>query len=178
MTQTLTTEQLRAHAESLGLDFFIERRAGIWVKEWLNDGCTSATAEEVLLWSMLANREAQPVFCISEDELNAALQLHRLKSEGHSQLSDAFRAGFKYARRTAPPAPAVPEDYQHLKNVRELYHKQEDRLFSLAQLINGPSFDKYSQSVDQAISVLEREIFSDDGDTCRAAMLAAAPEGN
>ncbi|MGQ6110026.1 hypothetical protein ACUNHI_27830, partial [Serratia sp. IR-2025] len=58
---TLTTEQLRARAESLGLDFFIERRTGIWVKEWLNDGCTSATAEEVMMWSMLANREAQPV---------------------------------------------------------------------------------------------------------------------
>ncbi len=58
---TLTTEQLRARAESLGLDFFIERRAGIWVKEWFDNGCTSATAEEVMMWSMLANREAQPV---------------------------------------------------------------------------------------------------------------------
>lgn len=175
MTQTLTTE--RQQFEEYFNDFYgchptdhhdpihVE---GIW-HAW-QDGNTRA-----------ANREAQPVAGGSlecEDELNAALQLHRLKVEGHSQLSDAFRAGFKYARRTAPPAPAVPEDYQHLKNVRELYHKQEDRLFSLAQLINGPSFDKYSQSVDQAISVLEREIFSDDGDTCRAAMLAAAPEGN
>ncbi|EKS6396038.1 hypothetical protein ACVGXN_01605 [Enterobacter hormaechei] len=48
---------------------------------------------------------------ISDAELNAALLLHRLKVDGHSQLSDAFRAGFKYARRTAPPAPvAVPDD--------------------------------------------------------------------
>jgi len=38
---------------------------------------------------------------VGDEELNAALQLHRLKVDGHSQLSDAFRAGFKYARRAA-----------------------------------------------------------------------------
>lgn len=38
---------------------------------------------------------------VSDEELNAALQLHRLKVDGHSQLSDAFRVGFKYARRAA-----------------------------------------------------------------------------
>ncbi|EMH4110025.1 TPA: hypothetical protein SMI01_002695 [Serratia marcescens] len=73
---------------------------------------------------------------------------------------------------TAPPAPAVPDDYQHLKNVQELYHKQEERLFALAQRIKGVSFDKYSHTTAQAIDVLEREIFGDDGDACRAAMLA------
>ncbi|TOZ47201.1 hypothetical protein [Enterobacter cloacae] len=41
---------------------------------------------------------------VSDEELNAALQLHRLKVDGHSQLSDAFRAGFKYARRAAAAA--------------------------------------------------------------------------
>lgn len=75
----------------------------------------------------------------------------------------------------ATPAPAVPDDYQHLKNVRELYHKQEDRLFSLAQRIKGASFDKYSHVPSQAIDVLEREIFGDIDDAHRAAMLAAAP---
>ncbi|MCW2097111.1 UNVERIFIED_ORG: putative coiled-coil protein SlyX [Enterobacter sp. BIGb0239] len=38
---------------------------------------------------------------VSDEELNAVLQLHRLKVDGHSQLSDAFRAGFKYSRRAA-----------------------------------------------------------------------------
>ncbi|MGA1921700.1 hypothetical protein [Klebsiella pneumoniae complex sp. WS1876_1] len=53
----------------------------------------------------------QPV-AVTDDELNAALQLHRLKVDGHSQLSDAFRAGFRYARRTAPqPAPVIPDGY-------------------------------------------------------------------
>lgn len=48
---------------------------------------------------------------VSDAELNAALLLHRLKVDGHSQLSDAFRSGFKYARRTAPPASvSVPEE--------------------------------------------------------------------
>ncbi|WP_241173152.1 hypothetical protein, partial [Serratia marcescens] len=73
---------------------------------------------------------------------------------------------------TAPPAPAVPDDYQHLKNVQELYHSQEERLFSLAQRIKGVSFDKYSHTTAQAIDVLERAIFGDDGNACRAAMLA------
>ncbi|MBH3264563.1 hypothetical protein I5R69_23740 [Serratia marcescens] len=68
-------------------------------------------------------------------------------------------------------APAVPDDVQHLKNVQELYHSQEERLFTLAQRIKGASFDKYSHTTAQAIDVLEREIFGDDGDACRAAML-------
>ncbi|HDU2404234.1 TPA: DUF551 domain-containing protein [Klebsiella pneumoniae] len=58
----------------------------------------------------LAVLDSEPV-AVTDDELNAALQLHRLKVDGHSQLSDAFRAGFRYARRTTPqPAPVVPDD--------------------------------------------------------------------
>lgn len=57
---------------------------------------------------LLAAMESEQV-AVTDDELNAALQLHRLKVDGHSQLSDAFRAGFRYARRTTPqPAPVVP----------------------------------------------------------------------
>ncbi|MBN5390773.1 hypothetical protein JY551_02065 [Serratia marcescens] len=163
---TLTTEQLRARAESLGLDFFIERRAGIWVKEWFNNGCTSATAEEVMMWSMLANREAQPVLYASEETLAYAKEGEKSLVTWSEPMGDAVIPLF-----TTPPAPAVSDDYQHLKNVRELYHKQEDRLFSLAQRIKGASFDKYSHVPSQAIDVLEREIFGDDGDACRAAML-------
>ncbi|AMH01840.1 hypothetical protein AL485_23260 [Serratia liquefaciens] len=91
---TLTTEQLRAHAESLGLDLFIERRAGIWVKEWLNDGCTSATAEEVLLWSMLANREAQPVGFYTTVSGRKGVIWHNGAPEDDTAIY------------TAPPAPA------------------------------------------------------------------------
>lgn len=58
---------------------------------------------------VLAAMDSEPV-AVTDDELNAALQLHRLKVDGHSQLSDSFRAGFRYARRTTPqPAPVVPE---------------------------------------------------------------------
>lgn len=121
MTQTLTTEQLRAHAESLGLDFFIERRAGIWVKEWLNDGCTSATAEEVLLWSMLANREAQPVTSVIPDigstvVNDAAWKLHDtltehgpLNGRQFNNLKGCLYEALKIVMN-APPAPAVPEE--------------------------------------------------------------------
>lgn len=69
---------------------------------------------------------------------------------------------------------AQPDGVQHLKNVQELYHRQEERLFALAQRIKGASFDKYSHTTAQAIDVLEREIFGDDGDACRAAMLGNA----
>ncbi|OZS72896.1 hypothetical protein CHI95_19645 [Providencia rettgeri] len=37
-----------------GLDFFIEERSGIWVKEWFAGGCTPATDEEVKMWGLLA----------------------------------------------------------------------------------------------------------------------------
>ena len=70
----------------------------------------------------------------------------------------------------------VPDDYQHLKNVQELYHTQEKRLFKIAQRIKGTAFDKYSHSPSQAIDVLEVAIFGED-ESCRAAMLAAAPTG-
>nr|WP_258233055.1 DUF551 domain-containing protein [Klebsiella pneumoniae] len=55
-------------------------------------------------------RHAQPAVAVTDDELNAALQLHRLKVDGHSQLSDAFRAGFRYARRTTAQS-AVESDF-------------------------------------------------------------------
>ncbi|WP_188246622.1 hypothetical protein [Serratia marcescens] len=126
---------------------------------------------------LLAIQEAQPVaatpiYQIWDDDgwFDTSEQIWR-------ETYDDFRKEQYRIVYTAPPAPAVPDDYQHLKNVRELYHKQEDRLFSLAQRIKGASFDKYSHVPSQAIDVLEREIFGDDGDAYRAAMLAAAPEG-
>lgn len=109
----LTTEQLRARAESLGLDFFIERRAGIWVKEWFENGCTSATAEEVMMWSMLANREAQPVY------------QYRMRNPYNGQVTDwettkpeqvdfilkeTIAANVEFRIIAAPPAQAVPEE--------------------------------------------------------------------
>ncbi len=103
MTRTLTTEQLRARAESLGLDFFIERRAGIWVKEWFNDGCTSATDEEVMMWSMLANREAQPVALVDRrPSASGSICWHN----GGKSLPHGTEL------YTAPPAPAVPNGFK------------------------------------------------------------------
>ncbi len=84
--------------------------------------------ESVPIWSVITDlerniaplyRHAQPAtasepLAVTDDELNAALQLHRLKVDGHSQLSDAFRAGFRYARRTTPqPAPLVSAELLH-----------------------------------------------------------------
>ncbi|WP_075685972.1 hypothetical protein [Serratia marcescens] len=158
---TLTTEQLRARAESLGLNFFIERRAGIWVKEWINNGCTSATAEEVLLWSMLANREAQPVQVTD----SMALDFHRALTDGDigkSELEE-IKFGLRAAlcNVTAPPAPAVNAAPDFEAWFVEKY-KQPERLMK-----NGDGAYKFS-GVQMAFSAWV------DG---RAAMLAAAPEG-
>ncbi|EHO5192752.1 DUF550 domain-containing protein [Salmonella enterica] len=65
------------------------------------------------------------------------------------------------------PAPVAPDERcQHLS---ELYHAQEKRLFKLAQRIKGPTFDKYSHSLSQAIDVLELAIFGESEEPCRAA---------
>ncbi|HGM5909792.1 TPA: hypothetical protein ACXI1U_002014 [Serratia marcescens] len=103
----LTTEQLRARAESLRLGFFIERRAGVWVKEWLNNGCTSATAEEVMMWSMLADREAQPVAWRHDNGPFAGMAITRAKSVADSWIAKGWTVTPLY---TAQPAPAVPEE--------------------------------------------------------------------
>lgn len=66
--------------------------------------------ELACLRQLLAAMDRAPV-AVTDDELNAAMQLHRLKVDGHSQLSDSFRAGFRYARRTTPqPAPVVRDE--------------------------------------------------------------------
>lgn len=98
-----------------------------------------------------------------DPELEPGLYVAEIMTKGGAAVINGYY--------TAPPAPAVPDDYQHLKNVQEMYHSQEERLFALAQRIKGVSFDKYSHTTAQAIDVLEREIFGDDGGACRAAML-------
>ena len=74
-----------------------------------------------------------------------------------------------------PAAPVVPDDYQHLKNVNELYDSLNKRLFGLAQRIKGPSFDSYAYALSQAIDVLETEIFGEDK-ACRNAALDHVPQ--
>lgn len=118
-----------------------------------------------------ANREAQPVAWTDAQELRDVEKDgcgYLFKANPITPHADPRRVIKLY---TAPPAPAVPDDYQHLKNVRELYHKQEDRLFSIAKRIKGEAFDKYSHVPSQAIDVLERAIFGEAVDACRAAML-------
>ncbi|WP_262017032.1 hypothetical protein [Serratia liquefaciens] len=151
MTQTLTTTEELKHLAS-------------------SDNANELTRR--LARECLANREAQPVYqCrfFTTDVDGKQIGEWQDMDKGFYDQYDPYCRRILY---TAPPAPAVPDDYQHLKNVRELYHKQEDRLFSLAQRIKGASFDKYSHVPSQAVDVLEREIFGEDGDACRDAMLA------
>lgn len=77
-------------------------------------------------------------------------------------------------RHAAPQVTSVPDE--RYRQLSDLYHAQEKRLFKLAQRIKGPAFDKYAYSPSQAIDVLESAIFGerDEGwNACRAAMLAA-----
>lgn len=140
--------------------------------EWLNYAATGLAAngtemamspQDVIALTecCLAAMDSEPVAFI-----NGAWTLvyYRPPKESGLKIGDKL---YRHAQQ-----PVVPDDYQHLKNVRELYHKQEDRLFALAQRISGESFDKYSHVPSQAIDVLERTIFGDEGDACSAAMLS------
>ncbi len=159
MTRTLTTEQLRARAESLGLDFFIERRAGIWVKEWLNDGCTSATAEEVMMWSMLTNRESQPVALVDRRPAASGSICWQKCGKDLPHGTELF---------TAPPAPAVTDKPRLPPHV---YRDLLDMLQEAAIAYGGTQ-----QLRAQLSSALSIHVPPDHPHT-RTAMLAAAPEG-
>lgn len=51
--------------------------------------------------------------------------------------------------------PATQPESEDYRNLKEIYHAQEKRLFKLAQSIKGQAFDKYSHTTSQAIDVLE-----------------------
>lgn len=99
-----------------------------------------------------AAMDSEPV-AVTDDELNAALKLHRLKVDDHSQLSDSFRAGFRYARRTTPqPAPVVPG-------------VMEPTIEAIKRILPTSNPDEYAACIG-----------ADMWNACRAAMLAAAPQ--
>ncbi|WP_131073735.1 DUF551 domain-containing protein [Klebsiella pneumoniae] len=106
--------------------------------------------------------DSEPV-AVTDDELNAALQLHRLKVDGHSQLSDSFRAGFRYARRTTPqPALVVLDDV--LAAIQKVARIRLD--------LNG--FDGDRRGIADCLGNAE-EALIEVVNRC-AAMLAAAPQ--
>lgn len=109
----------------------------------------------------LAAMDSEPV-THTEDELNAALQLHRLKVEGHSQLSDAFRAGFRYARRTAPQLSPVVTDIDELRLAFEAAERESDDGFNLHKYGICYADDKTQGRWEMWLA-------------CRAAMLQAEP---
>lgn len=159
---TLTTEQLRERAESLGISFFIEQRAGIWVKQWFNNGCTTAPPEEVMMWSMLVNREAQPVAVPdSLTYLREEIICNVLNDDDNSPMAHAARIlarEVKFWRSqplfTAPPAPAV----------------------SLS-----PDFEAWFNSHEAGLRVvnfhIQHELQLKSWNACCAAMLAASEVG-
>lgn len=138
--------------------------------EWLNYAATGLAAngtemamspQDVIALTecCLAAMDSEPVAFI-----NGAWTLVYYRPPKESGL----KIGDKLYRHAQQPV-APDESYKQLS---ELYHAQEKRLFKIAQRIKGPTFDKYSHLSSQAIDVLEAAIFGED-DTCRAAMLQA-----
>lgn len=141
--------------------------------EWLNYAATGLAAngtemamspQDVIALTecCLAAMDSEPVAFI-----NGAWTLVYYRPPKESGL----KIGDKLYRHAQQPV-APDESYKQLS---ELYHAQEKRLFKIAQRIKGPAFDKYSHSPSQAIDVLEAAIFGED-DASHAAMLAAAPQ--
>lgn len=147
-TNTVFATREKAEAYGKGGNYEVRSDGGL---EWVPN-----TALDPVVIPLY--RHAQQPVAVTDDELNAALQLHRLKVDGHSQLSDAFRAGFRYARRTAPqPAPVVPEALENLRSI-----VADPRL--LPRRKEWISGQQYSY-------VLLEEVEAIVDDACRAAML-------
>ncbi|WP_373890483.1 hypothetical protein [Klebsiella variicola] len=101
---TITRERIQRIIRAINSEAYDEEE----IREWLS-------SDEIMELSRmaLAAMDSEPL-AVTDGELNTALQLHRLTVYGHSQLSDAFRAGFRYARRTTPqPAPVVSAELLH-----------------------------------------------------------------
>ncbi|EBO8547767.1 DUF550 domain-containing protein [Salmonella enterica] len=111
---------------------------------------------QFLLW------DAQRRAGISDAEITAAME-EKLKVNMARQWPEPQDGE---PRPHIKERPVPDERCQHLS---ELYHAQEKRLFKLAQRIKGPTFDKYSHSLSQAIDVLELAIFGESEEPCRAA---------
>lgn len=153
---TLTTEQLRA-------------RAKFWREKAVEAKWESVSiAQDMLLNAdafeeLAANREAQPVQVTDE----MALVFHRALNDGGIGEADLeeIKIGLRGAlcNITAPPAPAVPEVLANLLSIvrspRALPRRKE--------WVSG---QQHSYVLLENVEAMVEE-------ACRAAMLAAAPEG-
>ncbi|MCC2901458.1 DUF551 domain-containing protein [Klebsiella pneumoniae] len=183
---TITRERIQRIIRAIDSEAYDEEE----IREWLS-------SDEIMELARiaLAAMDSEPV-AVTDDELNAALQLHRLKVDGHSQLSDAFRAGFRYARRTTPqPAPVVPDGLRLAlsnagiaapesdemlaatceKHIQALVTWVKDRKpFQSAPVV--PSFEEWLSAANRKPLGWVKDAMREAFDACRAAMLAAAPQ--
>jgi hypothetical protein len=172
-------------ASNIG-DWKIDTSAGAPILTYKNCSVIESEQAEYVL-SLIKNAE-QPVLAVREAQPVA----YRYRYNGKHLASAGcgnMVSSWKYCEEVGlvnpderyecqalfatPTGTAVPADYQHLKHVSESYFAVEKRLFDLAQRLKGPSFDHYAYSLNQAIDVLDKEIFGEGEDN--SAMLAAAP---
>lgn len=168
MTQTLTTERQQ-------------------FEEWFNEEMlmrvTESNATAVrLMWkawrasnARAANREAQPVAVTDE----MALAFHRALNDGGIGEADLeeIKVGLRGAlcNITAPPAPAVPDGVMpgglvYSSALPKFESNDSDKIVGYRCFISGDT--RIVESQEQAYADAKAVI-----NACRAAMLAAAPEG-
>lgn len=52
----------------------------------------------------------------------------------------------------------VPEDYQHLQNVNELYQSSEKAVFDLLEEVTGQSIDRHDESIQSAVNKISAHL--------------------
>lgn len=200
MTQTLTTEAMQeiyeaaVHEEAAGGD----QDAGFELLCKLEDvGGTGATIRKLIDMVRAANREAQPVWWVHERELSTGVGVTKDQSVADSWVSEGLNVTPLFA---APPAAVVNPEFTGAPAVADGYCIMPLTLTAAngAKVALSGEF-KVSRTVtcnecggDGCMDCNDRGEFEEDitvpwstikeiyraaVDACRAAMLAAAPEG-
>ena len=145
---TLTTEQLRARAAAIRCEALSKADQGFaFQSQRLYE--TAAALDE-----LAANREAQPVERVTADNMQAICMEANRHLGKYSVMAKEVNKLLNRRPLTAPPAPAVPDE---------------------ATAENVEALSGYVSTYKMTES--ERNIAAEVWNACRAAMLAATPEG-
>lgn len=130
---TYTTEQLKARAVQIGLDFFIEERSGSWVKEWVNNGCTQATDEEIAMWKLLVNHEYSTDESGGNERISCGDSVETIEKNPKSWIAwkreaERLQAIIDTSRNTKPVAFTSPGQLKkYPSEQREVYGRYSEK---------------------------------------------------